>query len=205
MEGVQRLRESEEQRQSHRHPERTASPAEPRQRCRGCRGCAEGLRRDRASPTPTGCARGHPERPQWHDRGAGLAQIPIDMEDAPTAPTEARTAPQTVGGCNSPPTARNAPHRARGSTTQGTAWHGGTASALRPDPAPQPTHSTHTTAEPETIENTGVSQPSEKKFEKNRKKGLTSEAPHVIIQTVKPLTNHQRTAHRGRKERRIEQ
>lgn len=84
-----------------------------------------------------------------HDRGTGWAQIPIDMEDAPTAPTEAHTAPQTVGGCHSPPTARNAPHRARRSTTQGTAWHGGTASAPRPDPAPQMPHSTHTTAEPQ--------------------------------------------------------
>lgn len=84
-----------------------------------------------------------------HDRGTGWAQIPLNKESTTTAPTEAHTAPQTVGGCHSPPTARNAPHRARRSPTRGTAWHGGTASAPRPDPAPQPTNSTNTTAEPQ--------------------------------------------------------
>ena len=84
-----------------------------------------------------------------HDSGTGWAQIHIDVEDAPTAHTEARTAPQTVQGCRHPTTARNAPHRARRSPTQGTAWHGGTASAHRPDPAPQMPHSTHSTAEPQ--------------------------------------------------------
>ena len=84
-----------------------------------------------------------------HDRGTEWAQIPLNKESTATAPTEAHTATQTVGGCHIPPTARNAPHRARRSPTQGTAWHGGAASAPRPDPAHQMPHSTHTTAEPQ--------------------------------------------------------
>ena len=103
-----------------------------------------------AEQTPTG-AEGRTPSPQAAGgarRGTG-AQIPLNKESTTTAPTEAHTAPQTVGGCHSPPTARNAPHRARRSPTQGAAWHGGTASAPRPDPATQMPHSTHSTAERE--------------------------------------------------------
>ena len=104
--------------------------------------------RRRARHTARATQRAH-RAATGHDRGTWWAQIPIDIETLATAPTEAHTAPQTVGGCHNPPTARNAPHRARRSPTQGTAWHGGTASAPRPDPAPQMPHSTHTTAEPQ--------------------------------------------------------
>ena len=73
-----------------------------------------------------------PDAPQATTGGTGWAQIPLNKESTATAPTEAHTAPQTVGGCHSPPTARNAPHRARRSPTERAAWHGGIASADTP-------------------------------------------------------------------------
>ena len=99
--------------------------------------------------TPSEPRRGRTEPPQGTTGAQGVRRYLLIWKTHPQPPTEAHTDPQTVGGCHSPPTARNAPHRARRSLAQGTAWHGGTASAPRPDPAPQMPHSTHTTADPQ--------------------------------------------------------
>lgn len=76
------------------------------------RGCAEGLRKGRASPTPTGCAQGHAERPQG-------AQMPQGWRRTPTAYQRLTEGAGAARGTDPPPHRTKTSHRRPGRAAEG--------------------------------------------------------------------------------------
>lgn len=136
----QRAPERQEERQRG-SGEAEAEQRQPEPRQRG-RWRAEGLRRGRASPTPTGCTQSHPERPQGQGSPQGWTETPADTQHTLTTSTgaqERRTLPEVVRGYPGHPHATHSPSDAPRATTGGTGCGASThrakrATAARDDP-----------------------------------------------------------------------